>query len=299
MPMITTDISRDFINAVKLVPPPGRARGARSPQDAPPVGLRDQDAQSLVVGSGLVVAAEQVPTQIRRDLVNCTLFAQLAAGGEVSDPADTARWYTVYFRTLAALGWAQSDTHFEEYRFAGKKAEAHDAILTVLTALLGPQAAALAVVRTAIEALQSMDENSHWMTLFERQSKTGQSARFQVATAQMGQGGLLQTALVGFDLKARSTLTQVLFLKFGSSATSLKYAAGVATIYEEALAAQRELIESRLAAYRTAYIGAVRLPPPPSGALRSARSAAPRTRGAGTGSPRPASASDIRRYLLG
>jgi hypothetical protein len=298
MPIITQDISRTFIETVKLVAPPARPRAARSIEDTPPVELKSTDAQSLVVGSGLIVAADQVPAETRRDLVNCTLFAQLAASGEVSDPTDVPQWYTAYFRTLTALGWAQSDTHFEDYQFGSQNAEAHEAIMKVLTVVLGPQAVALTIVQTVIEALHSMNENSPWITLFDRQSKAGRSARFQVATAQLGPGGLLQTALVGFDLKAEASLTQVLFFKFKSSATSLKYAAGRATIYEQALAGLRDSIAERLAAYRSAYIGQVKFPPPPVSPARSIRAAGPAARSAAAPAAAGADTARVRRYLL-
>lgn len=270
MSIISPVISRAFIEGVKLSAAPRRERALT---DTPPIELKETEAQSLVVGSGLIVAAENVPVQTREDLVNCTLFAQLAASGAVSDPRRIAEWYDAYFKTLTALGWAQSDTQFEEYEFGSKNAEAHQAIIKVLTVLLGPQAAALMVVKTALDALQSMNENSPWITLFERRAKTGKSARFQVATAQLDPGGLLQAALVGFELEAKSTLTQVLFFKYASSSTHLKYAAGKATIYEAALQDQREAIAARLAAYRSAYIGQVTFPPPPGGAARSLRGA--------------------------
>ncbi len=268
MPVISPAISRAFIEGVKLPTAPSRVR-ARGLTDAPPIELKTTEAQSMVVGSGLIVAAEKVPVQTREDLINCTLFAQLAASAEVGDPKRISQWYTAYFRTLTALGWAQSDTQFEEYEFDSKNAEAHKAIIKVLTVLLGPQAAALMIVKTVLDALQSMNENAPWITLFDRQSKTGKSARFQVATAELDASGLLQTALVGFELEAKSTVTQVLFFKYASSSTRLKYAAGKATIYESALRDQREAIASRLAAYRTAYVGQVALPPAPGAATRS------------------------------
>lgn len=271
MPVITPAISQTFAQHAKLPPPPRRTRALT---DEPQVALKDTEAQSLVVGSGLIVAAENVPAQTREDLVNCTLFAQLAATAQVGDSTKISQWYESYFRTLTALGWAQSDTQFEEYQFSSQKAEAHQAVMKVLTALLGPQATALVVVKAALDALQSMSENSPWITLFDRQSKTGKSARFQVATAQLAPEGVLQTALVGFELKAKSTFTQVLFFKFASSSTSLKYAAGKATIYEAALADQRETIATRLAAYRAAYVGEVKLPVPPGGVVRARRRAA-------------------------
>lgn len=268
MAVITPATSRAFIDRVRLPAAPARRRGIA---DEPPIELKATEAQSLVVGSGLVVAAENVPVQVREDLVNCSLFAQLAATGAVGGSGEISRWYDAYFGALTALGWAQSDTQFEDYEFSAKNAEAHKAVVKVLTVLLGPGATALVVVKAAIEALESMQENSPWITLFERQSKTGRSARFQVATAQMDPQGLLQTALVGFELKAKSTLTQVLFFKFSSSSTSLRYAAGKATIYEAALAEQRAAIAARLTAYRSAYVGEVKLPPPPGTEVRLAR----------------------------
>jgi hypothetical protein len=92
MTIITTDISRAFIQGVKLA---GAPRRTRALTDEPPVELKATEAQSLVVGSGLIVAAENVPVQTREDLVNCTLFAQLAASGAVSDPTNITQWYDV------------------------------------------------------------------------------------------------------------------------------------------------------------------------------------------------------------
>ncbi len=273
MAVIAPALSRAFIEGVKLAAAPPRSR-ARAVTDTPPLELKATEAQSVVVGSGLIAAAENVPQQTREDLVNCTLFAQLAASGAVTDPRRIPEWYDAYFKTLTAIGWAQSDTQFEEYEFQSKTAEAHRAIIKVLTVLLGPQAAALVVVQTALEALQSMNENSPWITLFDRQSKSGKSAKFQVAAAQIDPGGLLQVALVGFELVVKATLTQVLFVKYASNATRLKYAAGKATIYEGALEGQREAIASRLAAYRSAYVAQVALPPPPGAGARSVRARA-------------------------
>jgi hypothetical protein len=273
MTLITPDLTRQFIREVKF---PAVPRRRRALTDEPPLKLTSTEAQSLVVGSGLIVAAENVPVRTREDLINCTLFAQLAASGAVSSPAKVAEWYDAYFRTLTALGWAQSDTQFQDYKFSGMNVEAHKAIMQVLAVLLGPQAAALVIVKTALDALQSMNENSPWITLFDRQSKSERFARFQVAAAQLDSNGLLQTALVGFQLKAKSTLIQVLFFKFSKSSTTVKYAAGKATIYEAALAAQRAAIAARLSDYRSAYIGQVQFPPPSAG-TRGMRGAARRS----------------------
>ncbi|NRF65782.1 hypothetical protein HLB44_02160 [Aquincola sp. S2] len=264
--IITDDTTRRFISRSRLPKVPRSAdRGLRGAiEDLPPLELKAKDAQALVVGSGLVVAAEKVPVQVREDVVNCTLFAQLVATAEVGDPTKVNEWYGAYFRALTNLGWAQSDQQFQKYRFDTSGAVAHQAVLPVVTALLGPQAAALAVLKAAFDGLKEMSENAPWITLFERYSRVEQSAHFQVATAEVGEGGLVQVALVAFDLQAHSELIQVLFFKFNKAKTLLNYSAGRATIYEAALASQREALAQRLAAYRKAYVGQVRLPPLPA-----------------------------------
>ena len=282
MPVITTRSAGDFIRNAKLPSAPARRRGPI--EDTPPLHLKETEAQSIVVGSSLIAAAANVPVQTREDLINCTLFAQLAASGKVKDKKKVDEWYEAYFEALGALGWAQSDRQFEDYKFSSVNVETHQAIVKVLTVLLGPSAAALTVVKTVFDALQSMNENSPWITLFDRESKVGKSARFQVATAQI-EDGLLQIALVGFDLKAKAALTQVLFFKWSTKSTRLKYAAGKATIYEQALADQRAAILARLNEYRTAYVGQVAFPPPPGGAKsgpRGTKKTARRSAGAGT-----------------
>ena len=126
--------------------------------------------------------------------------------------------------------------------------------------MLGPQAAVLAVVKAAIDALRSMDENRPWLALFERECRTARSARFQVTAAQAGPAGLVEVALAAFRLNADSELTQVLFFKFASSAASLDYAAGKATIDPTALTGVRDAIARRLAEYRLALVGEIKLP---------------------------------------
>lgn len=287
MAIITPDINRQLIEATKLPPLPRRRK--RSLEDQPPVELKDTDAQTLVAGSGLIVAAENVPAQTREDLINCTLFAQLAATGDVPDSKKIMPWYDAYFRRLRILGWAQSDYQFQDYKFKGKHAEAHKAVEKVLVALLGPQAAAIVVIQATLQALQEMDENSPWLTLFDKQSKVETAARFQVATAQVGPGGLLQTALVAFHLKARAKFTQVLFFKFSSSSTSLKYASGIATIQESALNETRELIADQLALYRRQMVADVKFPPlraATTRAVRKTRGRAATRSGAGAFKPR-------------
>jgi hypothetical protein len=209
MAVLTSQIARQIIETAKLPKRPARARR----EAKPPAKLKSTDAQALVVGSSLVVAAENVPARVRS---------------------------------------------------SGTTLEAHKSVINVLSTLLGPSAAAVVLVTDTLKALQSMNENSSWITLFDHQSVAVSSARFQVAAAQMGAGGLIEVALVAFELHSKVSLTQVLFFKFKANSTKLRYARGNATIYEAVLRRNRKLVAERLEAYQTAYVGEVRFPPTPA-----------------------------------
>ncbi len=103
----------------------------------------------------------------------------------------------------------------------------------MLSPLLGPQASALSVATATMKGLQDMQDvqdNAPRLSMFEKQVRTEHLAAFQIATAEVGADGLLQVALVAFDLKARAKLTQLLFFKYTSSTTQLRFSAGKATI---------------------------------------------------------------------
>lgn len=85
MTIITAKSASNFVAQAKFPKAPVRRR-TRGMAAESPIQLKASEAQTMVVGAGLVVAAEKVPVQVREDLINCTLFAQLAASGEVGDP---------------------------------------------------------------------------------------------------------------------------------------------------------------------------------------------------------------------
>lgn len=260
MPVLSSAASKAYVAGARLAPLP--KSGVRSAGAVARAGveLLDTEAQALVVGSSLVVAAGAVPRQTREDLVSCTLFAQLAASGKVTDPKKVAEWYAAYFEALTALGFVQHDTRFETFKSRGSKIEAHESMVAVLTDLLGPGAAAVDLVVEALAALRSVSENGPWIALFDRQSSAVDSARFQVATAQLEGTGLVEISLVAFDLESKVSVTQVLFFKFAKKETKLTYASGKATLFEAALGPLREQVAERLQAYRSAYVGAVAFP---------------------------------------
>lgn len=257
-----TSDARRFVKQAELPRP--RARPAARPGVVQP----DTDAgvraildtakdQAAVVGSEVVAFVSGVTAERREAIINSSLLAQLVATKKIEDRSRVYEWYDAYFAVLANIGWVIQETSFAEYREDRDDFEAHEAILKVATALLGPATTALALVTTTVEALKSMNADSPWITIFSRESQTARTARFQVSLAEQAADGQFLVSLMAFGLEARSRVTQVLFFKVRKSDANLKHYSGKVTINTRVLDDVRDELQTKLAAHAASYVKAL------------------------------------------
>jgi hypothetical protein len=213
--------------------------------------------QATVVGSDVIAFVKGITPEQRSDIVNASLLAQLVAKKQVPDPADFQQvkaWYEAYFHALSQLGFVIQDQGFAEYQEDSQSFEAHEAIMKVAATLLAGSPTALALVRSTLEALKSMQTDSPWLSLFNRESQSANTARFQVSLVEEDVGGQLLLALMAFGMEANRRLTQVLFFKFQSNEVKLGHYSGKVTINAPVLAAVRNAVAGKLVAYATDYV---------------------------------------------
>jgi hypothetical protein len=254
--MTTQSLSkaRDFVNVAELPPPPPIDFDVpKAPQPA----LDAAKEQAAVVGGEVIAFVKGVTAEQRADIVNASLLAQLIAKKKVPSAttlAGVAAWYDSYFDALANIGFAIKDKGFAEYHEQSDSFQAHKAILDVAALLLGGAPTALALVKTTLEALQKMDENNPWITVFNRESQSANTARFQIGLAEEDAANGLLLTLMAFGLEARLNVTQVLFFKFRKNDVRLQHQSGKVTISAPMLAALRPEIGERLVAFAQDYI---------------------------------------------
>jgi hypothetical protein len=241
----------EFVRAAELPPPPEDAPALESVAEFNFDKAKDQ---AMVIGSDIVSFVKGVTEERRRDIANSALLAQLIANKAISEATNIIGWYDAYFTTLTKIGWVIQSKQFVKHAEHGENFSAHEAIITVATTLLGAAPAALAVVKTTLNALKSMDKNSPWITLFNRESQRASSARFQVTLAEQEEGGQFLVTLMAFTLQAKAEVTQVLFFKFRANEVELKHSSGKVTISATVLTAIRDAVEEKLASIATKYI---------------------------------------------
>lgn len=245
--------AREFVTSVDLPDPP--RRNFSLSKDVFDYDVAKQ--QAVVVGADVIAFVKGVTPEQRNDIVNASLLAQLVAKKKVANPSTLTavkEWYDDYFDVLSRIGFVIQDKGFAEYHEASESFEAHEAILEIAAALLAGAPGALALVKTTLEALQKMSSNSPWITLFNRESQSANTARFQVSLVNEDEHGRLLVALIAFGLEARTTLTQVIFFKFHTNDVTLQHHSGKVTINAQLLAGVRDQIAGKLIAYTSDYV---------------------------------------------
>jgi len=246
--------AREFVRTAELPAPPAiDPHATRSGRTRGDVAM----AQASVVGSDVIAFADLVTPEERQDIVNASLLAQLVARRKVAEPrtlSDVRAWYDAYFDVLTNVGFVLQHRDFAEYRKDSQSFEAHNAILDVAAVLLAGSPGALLLVRSTLEALQQLSADSPWITLFNRESQSANTARFQVSLVERDANAQLLLSLIAFGLEAERNVTQVLFFKFRRNEVTLHHYAGKVAINGPLLAAIRGEMAGRLVAYANDYI---------------------------------------------
>jgi hypothetical protein len=246
--------ARAFVGAARLPePPPANFNVAKAASF-------DFDAakeQATVAGSSIISFVTGVTPEQRKDILNALLLAQLVAKKKVAEPQSLEQllaWYEEYFDVLSHVGFVIQSKGLARYQEKSQDFEAHEAILDVATVLLAGAPAALALVKTTLEALKKMSADSPWITVFNRESRTAQTIRFQVSLVDQDENAQLLVTLMAFGVQAESRLTQVLFFKFRKNEVTLHHNSGAVTINADVLSSVRAQIAAKLVPFTAAYI---------------------------------------------
>lgn len=264
MSMIAIDdpeLAKSFLESVRLPRPPAELEGVteRTARSTPPEYNAGVE-QAVTVGSQIAEFAENVPAELRPQISNSFLLAQLAANREVQEnEGDTKAWYERYVDVLANIGWLVESNQEAVREVSGSSLEVHQEIVPVITAILGPAVAAKTVVVSVLKGLAEMDKDQPWITLFDRESQRASANQFQISYAVVDEEGNPRISLVCFELDASRSLTQVLFFKFTTSQAKLTHFGAELGINPGVFEAVKEVVENRVAQYVTSYIADIQI----------------------------------------
>jgi hypothetical protein len=248
-----------FVQNLDL-PEPGPRFESVSPGVDIAAEIEASSGQALVtVGSQLAEFDPAVAAGVRGALANNLLLAQLAANKAASQSNDMATWYGKYNDTLQNTGWNLAEAEFQNQTIQNKNANVHEEIIPIITAMLGPQVAAVSMVVNVLKGLQNMNKDSPWITLFDRSSEHASGAKFQVSYVDLDAGSNPRIKAMYFGVLAERSVTQVLFFKFAGQRAELRKASSTMSASVDLLNATKPKIASRVQEFIAEFVAKVEI----------------------------------------
>jgi len=210
--------------------------------------------QLISIGSQIAEFANGVSADIRKDISNSLLLAQLAADKVGTAPENSEQWYSSYVDVLKKTGWVVENAEWTTQELARQSAEVHKEIIPFVTAALTAGGAAAPLVIKLLEGLSKVHEDRPWITIFERVSKRAFGGQFQIAHVRADDGGKPVLLLTMFGLDSKTELIQILFLKLSESSVTLRQGKTSLTINESLFKSVAPSVENKVMKHAAGFI---------------------------------------------
>jgi hypothetical protein len=180
-------------------------------EDASAVNTIDIDSlpNGIVTGSNLIQFPASASPELKSSVALSLLAAQRVA---TNDPVvlSPAQWLERHNTVLQNLNWRSEGGGVTKSHFDSFDVAVHQAIIPFLTAAFGGAVGVGALIVTALEQLQKVDQDSPWITLFDRQSRRFEVTEYQFSLVEVI-GDTVHLKIAAARLDASFGKTQVLF----------------------------------------------------------------------------------------
>lgn len=206
--------------------------------------------QSFLADKTIVSFAAGVSQQSRKDVLNCTLVAQMVANKKYSsEDKDAINWYKEYVNVLSNLGWVLEGGDVNTYEAKGSILKVENVVIDILVSAFGNSF--IGLITKTLNALKTPKESKK-LIAFEANSMPLQKSCFQLAAAvEKNDTVMLQVGT--FLLTSSTKMKHILFFEFAQDKTKLEYINRRATLNIESFAKNRKdvlaLIQNKVGDY--------------------------------------------------
>lgn len=250
--VIDIGAARAYISAIDLPEPLVSAQDLDGEDPNNPYStVKDQ---ASIVGQDVIAFTSGTGAELRKAISDSSLLAQMVADRRVPDKTEIYDWYDAYFEVLRNVGWVVQDQGWALYQEGGDGFAVHEKIAEVAAVLLGAAPAALAIVTATLSALKGMNEDSPFITLFNRETVHAEAARFQISVIESADEENVLVSMIAFGIKARHAITQVLFFKVTKNRAELRSNSSKVSINVDALRDLGPMIRDKVRGHQRDYI---------------------------------------------
>jgi hypothetical protein len=205
--------------------------------------MKEGKEQSFFSEKSVISFASGVSAASRQDILNTTLFAQMAANAIPQEGDQMLYWCSKFLDVLGQTGWIITGKDIQKYEAKGSLFEVENVIIDILTAAFG--ASYISIIKKTLEAIKGMSDSNKKLKVFEKNVNKVSKGCFQFALATE-EGGVVSLQVSSFILDTTNTVQSILFFKAESNSTKLRYLSKNATFNAETYSSIRETIKKRL-----------------------------------------------------
>ncbi|QAA81235.1 hypothetical protein EI546_05605 [Aequorivita sp. H23M31] len=199
--------------------------------------------QSFVADKTIVSFVAGVSPQYQKDVLNCTLLAQMAANKKYKNGSgDTLKWYQEYIDVLSKLGWVVESADVNTYEAKGSIVKVENVVIDILVSAFGNSY--LNIITKTLNALKTSKESKK-LIAFETNTNDVQKGCFQLATA-VEENSSIMMEVGTFLLSSSNKIKQILFFEFERDKTKLEYINRRATLNVDIFSKYRNDVAAKL-----------------------------------------------------
>jgi len=191
-----------YIRGVQLPPPHKLSR-------IDPVEIGD-DTDGAVGASSLVSFVGDLSVENKQDVMNSTLFAELAANNLFDRKTQLNQWYARYLEVLNIVGWLTSGYQSSSIEDARSKGSVDNVVFAILGAVLS--GSELELFKQTVEGMKNSERGT---TIFDKSSYGTTLNDFRLGVCVEDRGNVIFQVFY-FDYATSGTITNVLWFQFTS-----------------------------------------------------------------------------------
>ncbi|MFN2437702.1 MAG: hypothetical protein ABR503_00785 [Chitinophagaceae bacterium] len=243
----------DYVSGLEMSFPSAKFETTRS-STAETKAVKAGEEQAFLADKSVISFVSEVSEQNRKDVLNSTLLAQMAANKKFPNEGDMLKWYEAFIEVLSKIGWNIENAEVQNFEDTKNVFEVENVIIDILTSAFGGTFAK--VILKTLESLKSMSSNDKKILAFEKNTHTVTKGCFQIALA-VEKNNSVSMQLGTFLLTTNSKIKQILFFKSSKDKTRLQYTSRRGTLNSEVYSDVRTMVQQKLGKSVNEYVAEI------------------------------------------
>lgn len=219
-----------YVSDLEVKYPEGRFETFRSRSPEDDALVKEGTEQAFLTDKSLVSFISEVNGQNRKDVLNSTLLAQMAANKKFPNEEDILEWYKAFIDVLSKIGWNIESSEISTFESAKSVFEIDEAIIDILSGAFG--GSYIKVIAKTLESIKNMSNEDHKIIAFEKNTHSLTKGCFQIALA-VEKNEVVSIQLGTFLLTTTKKIKQILLLNLKKDKTKLQYSSRLGTLNGE------------------------------------------------------------------